>query len=365
MSTPQIAIAEYHRAFRIRLLHVRGRRHPRHAFLIDEALRFGEPIVVPSEAGDTLAWAMPVMRNAQVLGGLVAQIPEKRAITTQRPGTGVDVRRACEALRDLCARHNLSNMALLDQRREESQREQQRAYAIHDFKSATSYNLRGLYMVEEPQLVGALYRGDRGAAREILNRLLVGMVHHARGRFELVKSFFMELVVTLCRTAVEAGGAPGEILGGNYAALTELSGITRDEELAPWLHRTLERLLEAIERQKQAGPSVLVRQAMELVERHLPRAVGRDEAAAAVHRSPSHFSRLFKRETGVSFHEAVTRRRLDLAAHWLARTDRSIKQITHDLGFTDQSYFTRVFRRRMRVTPARYRQTARGGSIRG
>ena len=58
---------------------------------------------------------------------------------------------------------------------------------------------------------------------------------------------------------------------------------------------------------------------------------------------------------GENFTEALNRMRVDRAAEILARTDRSLCLVAMDCGFGDQSYFTKVFRRYLRVTPREYR----------
>lgn len=354
------AVAEYRGRWGIglRVIDSAAIAEPFTGFVVQEALRWGEPTVTPREDGRCICWAMPLTVNALTVGALWAEMDEGRALTGSRPG--LDVRAACDHLREMCGRLGLTNMALLDARREEYQSEQRRAYAIHDFKIARLFDLRGLYQLEESRLVSALSRGDRAAAVEVLNRLLVAILHHAGGRFDLVRSLFMELVVTLGRTAVEAGGGAEELLGANFAAVAELSAIEDDERLADWLRSNLERLMDAIERHRTVSHTAVVRQTLELIDRRIDRPVSRNDAARAVHLSPAHFSRLFKRETGISFIQALNRRRIDRAAELLARSERTLKEIAQLCGFSDQSYFTRVFVKHLQTTPAAYRRRAVG-----
>jgi transcriptional regulator GlxA family with amidase domain len=47
--------------------------------------------------------------------------------------------------------------------------------------------------------------------------------------------------------------------------------------------------------------------------------------------------------------------RVDRAAELLRHTDKGLLQIALEVGFNDQSYFTKVFRRYLRMTPREYR----------
>jgi len=322
---------------------------------LQEALRWGEPTIHLCEHKRVI-WAVPLMRNAQLLGGLVAGVPEPAVFPEGAGQAALDVRGACAELRRWAEEANLTNAALLASRREESRREQKRAEALHEFKLHDHYNIRELYLRDEPDLIAAVRKNDRGAAREILNRLLVAIHHYAGQRMDLIKSFFMELVATMCRTAVEAGGDPQELLGTNFASMTDLSRLTSMEALAPWLHEMLERVMECIHRHRAQTNTVLLTAAMEHIGEHFAEDISRDDVARIAHMSPSHFSRLVRKQTGKSFTELLNKTRVSHAADLLRRTDRSLVLIAMEAGFRDQSYFTKVFRRHTGLTPRQYRQ---------
>jgi AraC-like DNA-binding protein len=75
--------------------------------------------------------------------------------------------------------------------------------------------------------------------------------------------------------------------------------------------------------------------------------------------SPSHFSRLMKEKFGRSFTELLTQMRIDKGKELLKRTDKSIVQTCLECGFSDQSYFTKVFQRYTGFTPREYRLSVR------
>jgi AraC family transcriptional regulator len=75
--------------------------------------------------------------------------------------------------------------------------------------------------------------------------------------------------------------------------------------------------------------------------------------------SPFHFARLFRQTTGETPHQCVRRERLARAQHLLKSTGMSLAQVAVETGFADQSYFSRVFKQALRVTPAAYRRECR------
>lgn len=77
--------------------------------------------------------------------------------------------------------------------------------------------------------------------------------------------------------------------------------------------------------------------------------------------SESHFMKLFRELTGMSFNAYLVNYRLELAAKQLAETDSRVIDIMENCGFRNQSYFTRAFRKKYRQTPLLYRKAARSG----
>ena len=325
---------------------------------IEEALRWGEPAVEPCSDG-TIVWAIPIMHNARVLGGIIAAVAETRVFPDGTMSASIDIRNACTDLRRLAEEYNLTNASLLAAHRNESNRERLRAEAIHAFKAGASYDMRAAYLLDEPMLLAAIRKDDRGQARAILNRLLVAMIHRAGERMDLVKSFFMELVVMLCRTAVESGGEPEELLGANFASISALAQIKTDEELSAWLHDILERIMDSIRRhRKQSSPEMLSR-ALQFMSEHCCDDISRDQAADAAFMSPSHFSRFFKKHLGQSFTDVLNQMRIDRSVEMLTHDEKDLKIIALECGFTDQSYYTKVFRRFRGTTPAEFRKQYR------
>lgn len=72
--------------------------------------------------------------------------------------------------------------------------------------------------------------------------------------------------------------------------------------------------------------------------------------------SESHFMKLFKNLTGISFTQYLKNYRLELAANQILNTKEHIIDIAHNTGFSNHSYFTRSFLDKYNVTPSNYRK---------
>ena len=165
----------------------------------------------------------------------------------------------------------------------------------------------------------------------------------------------------MSRTAVEAGGDPSELLGANYSSFAELANIDSEEELCAWLVSMLERIMDAIKSNREYHSTVLLGAALKYMEEHLHEEISRDDVANVACLSPSHFSRVVKQTMGHSFTDLLAKMRVEKAQEMLARTDKSLIQICLDCGFSDPSYFTKVFRKYANHTPGEYRRLRRRG----
>jgi len=215
--------------------------------------------------------------------------------------------------------------------------------------------IREFYLYQEPALLAAIQRRDRGESIRIINYVLVHIYSAGQERSDLLKGLLLELVVMISRAAVEAGAPQTEVLGINFHCITELAEIDDDEQLAQWLRATLERMFAAFERQEDFTPPLLVTKALRFIRENLHREVTRDETAHYAGISPSHFSRLLRERTGRSFTELLRQCRVDLASELLNTTDKPLAEIADECGFCDQSYFTHVFQQTKQMTPRQFR----------
>lgn len=80
--------------------------------------------------------------------------------------------------------------------------------------------------------------------------------------------------------------------------------------------------------------------------------------ASKVFVNPKYFSHVFKKEIGVAFTDYIIQLRMQYACRLLETTKYPAYRISYDCGFSDPSYFNRVFCAKMNMTPQTYRKYA-------
>ena len=98
-----------------------------------------------------------------------------------------------------------------------------------------------------------------------------------------------------------------------------------------------------------------IHQTLTYIRKHLDGRLDIGMLADKACMSKDHYIRVFKRETGETPNVYITKRRLERAELALVTSDFSIKDIAESLGFTDCSYFNRLFKQHEGVSPQQYR----------
>jgi AraC family transcriptional regulator len=98
-----------------------------------------------------------------------------------------------------------------------------------------------------------------------------------------------------------------------------------------------------------------LRRVRDYVEAHLDDRLTLSDLAGVACLSPYHFSRSFKQAVGVGPQRYVMQRRLERAKTLMRRTNEPLAEIAQQVGFSDQSHLTSIFRRETGLTPGRYR----------
>lgn len=102
-----------------------------------------------------------------------------------------------------------------------------------------------------------------------------------------------------------------------------------------------------------------LRRVIEHIERHLATPLPLCELAKVAGLSGCHFARAFKQSTGDTPHRFVTVRRIERAKALLRNCDRTMADIALEVGFSDQSHFTRRFLAAVGNTPSAFRKACR------
>lgn len=104
------------------------------------------------------------------------------------------------------------------------------------------------------------------------------------------------------------------------------------------------------------GVSAEINRCMNYIRSHTNGPIAVEDVAAQIHRSGSYLMRRFKAETGMSVGDYITKCKLEEACDLLIYSRHSLAKISAYLDYSSQSYFQKVFKKQLGVTPAQYRK---------
>ena len=113
--------------------------------------------------------------------------------------------------------------------------------------------------------------------------------------------------------------------------------------------------------ENRKGYQFIIQKAEKLIEEHYMEELSVQQVAAQLHLSPGYLSTLMKRYTRMSFVEYMTSVRIKHAKSYLRKSGFRVYEIAELVGYPDQFYFSRIFKRVTGRSPAEYRKQ-HGGS---
>ena len=148
----------------------------------------------------------------------------------------------------------------------------------------------------------------------------------------------------------------GEVSSGRPASPLFVQGVA--QALAVHLARNYTELTKDVQEYKGGLPGFKLRKITELMAAHLEEEFSLIRLAQEADMSEFHFSRLFKRTTGLTPSQYFIHLRMEKARRLLRETTKSVIEIGLEVGYTSPSHFAQVFRREVGIPPSEYRRPA-------
>ncbi len=218
------------------------------------------------------------------------------------------------------------------------------------------------YPIEyEKTLHRLIVEHDKSGAQALLNELLGFIYFSSNYDLDTIRERSVELVVLLSRSIIDAGADVKEIFLSNSGYIHEIEQFTSVEQLNVWLSVMLHRFINYTFDFTQVKHSDVVFKAMNYIKANYAGKITLDDIAKHVFLSRSYLSTVFKDDTGMSVTDYIKHIRIEKSKLFLLDNRIKLADIAALCGFEDQSYFTKVFRSEVGISPKKFRDS--GGRI--
>lgn len=146
--------------------------------------------------------------------------------------------------------------------------------------------------------------------------------------------------------------------------VTKLNLLDSMLDIRDWLLGVSSRLTELCPNKGKESED-LIEQAIRFIDRNFKNDISLQELAQSLYMSPSYLSVKFKDTVGMTFIDYVKMKRIDQASALLTETTKKIADIAREVGYDDEKYFSRVFKKEKGVSPQQFRDGSSGGKEEG
>ncbi|MCL2461206.1 MAG: PocR ligand-binding domain-containing protein [Defluviitaleaceae bacterium] len=222
---------------------------------------------------------------------------------------------------------------------------------------------QGFYPLQkEDELLDAMSTGDVKAAKALLNELLGHIFFYSGFRFDVIRSRILELIVLLSRAAVKGGADAELIFGLNYEYIRDLDNFKTTEDLAYWLSIVMNRFTDYVFNFVGVKHADVIYKAVDYMKLHYMEKLTLEEVAGYVYLSAPYFSKVFKDETKTNFNHYLNKIRIEHSKKLLLNQNIPLADVSNLVGYEDQSYYSKVFKKITGLSPLKYRQSRGGAS---
>ena len=217
---------------------------------------------------------------------------------------------------------------------------------------------QGYPVKQEQELLSMVAKCNQTEGEKLLNEVL-SVLFYSYKEFSEIYARMMELVVIMSRAAIYSGADAEQVLEMNTRFGEQARMLHRQEDLTQWIQSVMRQFMNIIHTPPDTKHRNLVDEAMRYIQRNYRKPLTLEKVAEHIGYSPSYFSKVFKLETGTTFRNYLNQLRIEKSKSLLLSSPASISEICSTVAFEDQSYFCKVFKKFVGVTPDRYRKRER------
>ena len=209
------------------------------------------------------------------------------------------------------------------------------------------------YHTKETKLLSSIRNGTKLSVIESITDMSAYLVHlHGRDK-KYIKCRYVELISLMSRAALMTGTKPETVFALNASFLKQLA-MENDLDKMSFILRESAEAFHAVSFSDRDKGNPYIRAALQYIGENYGKKITLNDVSAGVNLSPNYFCALFRDTVGMNFSDYLCRLRVEESKLLLASREYSLSDIAIAMGFPDQSYFCKKFKKYTGITPGQY-----------
>ncbi|MCJ7840847.1 AraC family transcriptional regulator [Lederbergia sp. NSJ-179] len=211
----------------------------------------------------------------------------------------------------------------------------------------------------EREVIQAVRRGQVKETEQLIRKFMNELKE--KGIHEInIQPGIIQLFSTIQHEILHSSIHPNELFGGRNM-FEELSDIREPEWMIKWIiDKVISPYVQLLEGQIDIEMKRHIEKIVEFINNHYMEDISLESCADVVGTTPYTLSKAFKKILNINFIDYVTDIRINHAKELLLNTNMKIQDISESVGYR-HSYFNRIFKKQVGVTPSQFRKMNSSG----
>lgn len=209
---------------------------------------------------------------------------------------------------------------------------------------------------KEHALLQSISRHDPHDTADKLHACLAALFVSGSDDMDWIRTKTQELSVMISRSAIEHGATEDETLAFLDLCRKNIPLQKDFLSLCSWYYDAFMHYISHLWAYPDAKHADVIQHCIQYIHEKYAEHPSLEEAASVVSLSPDYLSRIFRQETGITYSQYLTNACIDKAKDLIRHSTLRLTDISQMVGYEDQSYFTKVFKRTTGTSPNEYRK---------
>lgn len=228
-------------------------------------------------------------------------------------------------------------------------KEQKKLIKTHMNSSNEVYSLS---LIQEKNFISAFYNLNKDTIYNLLSELFLSQ----QISINSAKMLAGEIISIMMKVCDHFAIDFDNILNEKNTSVSELKSAHTSTQIYNFLADIIESLIKFAEISKLGNISDKLKPAIMYIQSKYAEDISPVDIASNTGFSHNWLNELFKSETGMNISSYITKVRIDAAKRLIDGGERNLQLVAHKVGFSYYSYFSRIFKKEIGVSPIKYLQ---------